>query len=66
MELTLFPPASSTYRAEDFKDSVRRAAVSDGYDEVRVTLKVASTLASFITRKSQGSDPLSPELLSKR
>ncbi|CAN7083398.1 unnamed protein product [Brassica oleracea var. botrytis] len=40
-------------RTEDFKDSVRKAAISDGYTEA----KVASTMASFIIHKPKERSP---------
>ncbi|KAF8051036.1 hypothetical protein N665_1813s0005 [Sinapis alba] len=40
-------------RTEDFKDSVRKAAVSNGYNES----KVASTMASFIIHKPKERSP---------
>ncbi|KAL0722771.1 hypothetical protein Bca4012_037370 [Brassica carinata] len=40
-------------RTEDFKDSVRKAAVSNGYSES----KVASTMASFIIHKPKERSP---------
>uniref|UniRef100_M4DQY8 PWWP domain-containing protein n=1 Tax=Brassica campestris TaxID=3711 RepID=M4DQY8_BRACM len=40
-------------RTEDFKDSVRKSAISDGYTEA----KVASTMASFIIHKPKERSP---------